>query len=140
MRDKERAHQGLLESLVYNSREQGFVTVSLPVKAAITLANEYQQLALRTARPNADLIECALGLTGESGEFADLLKKSLCQGHEFDKTEAVKELGDILWYVAVASHLLGVPLSEVMATNIEKLKKRYPQGFDESCSVNRKED
>ena len=102
-------------------------------------ANEYQKLALRTARPNADLIECALGLTGESGEFADLLKKSLCQGHKFDKTEATKELGDVLWYVAVAANILGITLGEVMEVNIEKLKKRYPQGFDKACSINRRE-
>lgn len=137
MVDKKSENRNLLENLVCGESKRECTTPNLQ---PIALANEYQKLALRTARPNADLIECALGLTGESGEFADLLKKSLCQGHEFDKTEAVKELGDILWYIATAASLLGVPLSEVMATNIEKLKKRYPQGFEESCSVNRKED
>ena len=102
-------------------------------------ANEYQKLALRTARPSADLIECALGLTGESGEFADLLKKRLYQGHKLDVNEATKELGDVLWYVAVAANILGVSLGEVMEVNVEKLKKRYPQGFDKVCSVNRDE-
>ena len=104
--------------------------------------NEYQKLALRTAEGNETdlLVNCALGLNGESGEFADSIKKWLFQGHEKDIESLVKELGDVLWYVSVASFALGYELEDVMKINIEKLIKRYPDGFDKEKSRNRKND
>lgn len=105
----------------------------------IMTPEEYQNLAMRTATPKTDIINCALGLTGESGEFAELVKKANFQEHPFNKEEAIKELGDSLWYIAVAAKKLGVPLSDVMKINIEKLKQRYPEGFDKQKSINRKE-
>ena len=88
---------------------------------------------------NDPLINAALGLCGESGEFADLLKKYLYQGHDEDEERMIDELGDVLWYVSLAADALGVTMSEVMLGNIEKLKKRYPWGFEEERSVNRAE-
>lgn len=104
--------------------------------------NEYQKLALRTASENDDiklLMNCTLGLNGEAGEFADHIKKWLYQGHEKDDEALIKELGDILWYVAVAAFSLGYELEDVMKLNVEKLNKRYPDGFSKERSVNRKE-
>ncbi|NJN15304.1 MAG: nucleoside triphosphate pyrophosphohydrolase family protein [Oscillochloris sp.] len=104
-------------------------------------ANEYQQLALRTADPTADrarrLLNAALGLSGESGEFADAIKKTEFHGHQLNLPELRKELGDILWYVALACDALDLEMAEVMAENIEKLRRRYPEGFSHERSINR---
>lgn len=105
--------------------------------------NEYQELAMRTAPdgmfPTAMLDNAALGLCGESGEFADMIKKTQYQGHRLDIEHAAKELGDVLWYVAMACTALQYDMEEIMRMNIEKLRSRYPDGFDPSRSVNRAE-
>jgi NTP pyrophosphatase (non-canonical NTP hydrolase) len=104
--------------------------------------NEYQIACLRTA-PKLDnfsedaLINCALGITGEAGEVADMIKKHAFQGHGLDEEHFVKELGDVLWYIAVGASAAGYSLNEVMELNIEKLQKRYPNGFDSDRSINR---
>ena len=102
--------------------------------------NEYQRLALRTANNLGNdelLLNGVLGLTGESGEVADLVKKNLFQGHELDKEHLAKELGDICWYIAITSESIGYDLETVMKMNIDKLKSRYPSGFDVNKSLNR---
>lgn len=86
-----------------------------------------------------ELLNGALGLTGEAGEVADSIKKTIFHGHKMDYDGLVKELGDVCWYLALLCHAIDVPLEEVMTRNIEKLKKRYPEGFSESASINRKE-
>jgi NTP pyrophosphatase (non-canonical NTP hydrolase) len=104
--------------------------------------NNYQQLAARTMgpRPYRDqLINGVLGLTGEAGEVADAFKKHLFHDAPLDKDAMVKELGDCLWYVAALATVLEVPLAEVGERNIEKLRKRYPEGFDSERSRNRTE-
>ena len=80
-----------------------------------------------------------MGLCGESGEAIDLVKKHLAQGHELDKARLAKELGDIAWYLAEMATVLDIELEEVFVRNIEKLKKRYPEGFDKEKSLNRVE-
>lgn len=103
--------------------------------------NEYQKLAmttLNTALDNKDvLINGVMGLCGEAGEAIDIVKKHLAQGHDLDKEKLVKELGDIAWYLAETAYALGVPLEEVLQQNIDKLKARYPEGFDADRSINR---
>lgn len=79
----------------------------------------------------------ALGLTGESGEVADAIKKMLFQGHALDRKHVAKELGDILWYLGLACEAIGYSLDEVMQMNVDKLRARYPQGFDPERSINR---
>lgn len=98
--------------------------------------DEYQLLAMRTA---ADApIECAaMGLCGEAGEFADMLKKHLYHGHPLVRDEASKELGDVLWYIALACDRLGVSLEAVARANVEKLRVRYPEGFSTEASLRR---
>lgn len=106
------------------------------------LANEYQKKALRTASesdPVRLLINGALGLSGESGEVADHVKKHMFQGHELMKEHIAKELGDICWYVAISAHAIGYDLDTIMQMNIEKLMKRYPDGFESERSINRAE-
>lgn len=104
--------------------------------------NEYQALAMRTssAQTSSDKIENGvLGLNGEAGEVADLLKKYLYQGHELDRDKMIDEAGDVLWYLAELAAGLGVSLSEIAERNVEKLRRRYPEGFDPERSVHRPE-
>ena len=104
--------------------------------------NEYQKLAMTTLNRDLSqkdiLINAVMGLCGESGEATDIVKKHLFQGHELDKEKLAKELGDIAWYLAEAATALNIDLDDIFAANIEKLRKRYPEGFDASRSINRK--
>ena len=106
--------------------------------------NEYQKLAMKTLNPALSrqevLMDSALGLCGESGEVADLLKKHLMQGHPFDQDKFAKELGDVAWYLAEAATALHMDLEEILEMNIEKLKRRYPEGFDVEKSIHRSEE
>ena len=102
-------------------------------------ANEYQQLAMTTLNPELSkkdiLINSVMGLCGESGEAIDIVKKWLAQGHELDKEHLAKELGDIAWYLAEAATALDLPLEDILQANIDKLKKRYPEGFEKERSL-----
>lgn len=103
--------------------------------------NEYQKLAMTTLNPELDkkdvLINGVMGLCGESGEVIDIVKKHLAQGHELDREKIVKELGDVAWYMAEIATVLEVDLEDVLVQNIEKLRKRYPEGFDKEKSIHR---
>ncbi|MCQ2536969.1 MAG: nucleoside triphosphate pyrophosphohydrolase family protein [Lachnospiraceae bacterium] len=105
--------------------------------------NEYQKLAMTTLNPELSkrdvLINSVMGLCGESGEAIDIVKKWMAQGHELDKEHLKKELGDVAWYLAEAATALDVSLEEILEANIDKLKKRYPEGFDSEKSIGRKE-
>ena len=105
--------------------------------------NEYQKLAMHTAPegmfPDDMAINAALGLSGECGEFADIVKKYMFQGHPLDAEHAKKELGDILWYIAMACEAFGTSIETVMELNIDKLRARYPEGFDTERSQHRVE-
>lgn len=104
-------------------------------------ANEYQELAQRTSNKrllwDQKLLNGALGLCGESGEIADLIKKSRMQGHSLDIEHIAKELGDVCWYIAEAASAINYTLEDIMKMNIEKLKKRYPDGFSAERSMHR---
>jgi NTP pyrophosphatase (non-canonical NTP hydrolase) len=100
--------------------------------------NEYQKEALRTAG-KTDIVNGVLGLCGESGECADMIKKHLFQGHGLDTEHLAKELGDVAWYLAVSSHAIGYDLETIMQMNVDKLRNRYPDGFDSNLSQHRKE-
>ena len=103
--------------------------------------NEYQKLAMTTLNPELEkkdvLINGVMGLCGESGEVIDIVKKHLAQGHELDKEKIIKELGDVAWYMAEIATVLDVELEDVFVKNIEKLKKRYPEGFSAEKSIHR---
>lgn len=105
--------------------------------------NEYQRLAFVTSNKDLDdtqrLANGVMGLCGEAGECCDIVKKHLFHGHELDKDALIKELGDVAWYLALTATVLGVPLEEVLEKNIEKLRRRYPEGFSAERSINREE-
>ena len=102
-------------------------------------ANEYQELAMRTLNTKLTkkevLINSVMGLCGESGEAIDIVKKWFAHGHELNKEGLIKELGDIAWYLAEAATALDISLEEILQGNIDKLKKRYPDGFDTKKSI-----
>jgi len=102
--------------------------------------NEYQKAALRTANSEMSddlILNGILGLCGETGEVSDHIKKYMFQGHELDQDKLVNELGDVCWYIAILASGLNVDLETVMKKNIEKLQRRYPDGFDTERSLHR---
>lgn len=106
--------------------------------------NEYQKECLRTEPIDAKISKTCrienglMGLNGEAGEAIDILKKFLFQGHDLDTQHLAKELGDVAWYLAVSADALGYSLEDIFKMNIEKLRARYPDGFDPELSKNRK--
>lgn len=105
--------------------------------------NEYQESAMFFRSPELSeeeaLVNAAMGLCGESGEFIDHVKKVRFHGHPLDREYLCKELGDVAWYLAEAAWALGLSMEEVFAGNLGKLQKRYPDGFSAERSVNRTE-
>lgn len=105
--------------------------------------NEYQKLAMVTKNPDLKdrdlLINSVMGLCGESGEVIDLVKKHVSHGHPLNREKLIDELGDVAWYLAECAEAIGVTLEDVLTHNIEKLKKRYPEGFDADRSIHRTE-
>lgn len=76
-----------------------------------------------------DVLIWGLGLTGEAGEVADLLKKGHGHGHGVDRDKVCKELGDVAWYLSALAQAHGFTLDQVLAANVAKLRARYPDGF-----------
>lgn len=103
--------------------------------------NEYQALAQRTSRKDIDLddhlFNGILGLAGETGQCADLVKKCYFQDGRDIREDLMDELGDVLWYVAEAVTAMGWTLEEVAQHNVDKLRRRYPEGFDADRSLHR---
>ena len=121
---------------------------------------EYQNLAMRTNDGNATnrllnltlsdttengigedtgtVLNACLGLSSEVGEFNDMIKKWIFHEKDLDEEHLKKELGDIMWYIAMMCHAFGWSLDEIMEMNINKLKARYPEGFDTDRANNRK--
>jgi len=90
------------------------------------------------------LLTAGVGINAEGGEFLEIIKKMVFQGkpwNEDNREHLIIELGDLLWYVAQATMALGISFDEVIATNVKKLEKRYPEGsFDIYFSENRAAD
>jgi len=106
-------------------------------------ADYYQKLASRTANKNNNSMALAIStmsLGEEAGEVAGLIKKHLGHGHDLDLDKLKKELGDVLWYLTDICARVGFSLADVMEANIDKLEKRYPNGFSVEASKNRSKD
>lgn len=108
----------------------------------------YDEQALRTEAPATEeqfvrldgsyrLLHAALGIQTEAGEFADPVKKWVFYGREIDETNMVEELGDLLWYIAIAADALGTSIEECQRRNIAKLRARYPERFTEADAITR---
>lgn len=104
--------------------------------------NEYQKLAARTINRNLSYNDCLNhslhGMVGEIGEIHSMFQK-VYQGHEVSSEHLKKEVGDLLWFVAEMCSALEWEMEDVMQTNIDKLRARYPEGFEVEKSINRKD-
>lgn len=115
---------------------------------------EYQELAMRTKNNNATerllnwisnneikdpgaIINACFGLPGEVGEFNDMIKKWIFHGGKLDVEHLKKECGDIVWYIALLCYGFDWDLDEIMEMNINKLRTRYPEGFNINRANNR---
>lgn len=104
---------------------------------------EYQDEAARTANidgvDGVRVLVSALGLVGEAGEVAEIIKKHIGHGHKASVTQEklANELGDVLWYIADLANVYDLDLGEIATQNVEKLRKRYPNGFSTADSVRR---
>lgn len=85
------------------------------------------------------LLHASIGMSGESGEVLDSIKKTLIYGKSLNKEHLLEECGDILWYMSIMLHQLNSSFEEVMQKNINKLEKRYPIGFTEKDAILRKD-
>lgn len=104
---------------------------------------KYMKESQNTVNPNLSndekIINACMGLAGESGEVVDIIKKVYFQGHELNKDELTKEIGDVMWYVALLLRETGLDMGEVLEYNVEKLNKRYADGFSADKSINRRD-
>lgn len=104
--------------------------------------NKYQKLAARTINPvlfyRDQELHALHGMSGEVGELHSLYQK-MYQGHDLDYDHVKKELGDLLWFIAEFCTANGWNLEEIATMNIDKLKARFPEGFEVDKSLNRKE-
>jgi len=104
---------------------------------------EYQDAAKLTAgtheRQLDAVLNWTLGLSGEAGEVANLIKKGIFHNHGLDYMAVKDELSDVLWYLASLCSSLGYSLDDVAEYNLEKLRKRYPEGWSSERSINREE-
>jgi len=102
--------------------------------------NLYQTQAMRTAKIEGfkfNIGHAALGISGESGEFSDCVKKYLVYGQALDRENAAEELGDLLWYIALGCETLGVSMADVAIQNINKLQARYPDKYSDFHAIER---
>lgn len=104
--------------------------------------NEYQALAARTINQDLEAVQVAFhalhGMVSEIGEIHGLYQKTY-QGHELHSSHVKKELGDLLWFIAEYCTACGWQLEDVAQMNIDKLRARYPEGFDAERSLHRAE-
>ena len=95
--------------------------------------SDYQAAALRTANPALDadqrLLDAAAGLAEEAGEVLGVVRKHLFQRRPLDRGAVAEELGDALWCLAAVASSLGLSLDQVAEANVEKLRRRHPEGF-----------
>jgi NTP pyrophosphatase (non-canonical NTP hydrolase) len=102
--------------------------------------NEYQELSKRTMPKTINGMSksnYAMGLSGESGEVVDLIKKEVHHGHPAHPLGVKEELGDLMHYVAGVATMYGLSLEGICEENIIKLKKRFPNGFNTQDSIKR---
>ena len=117
-------------------------TTSEPSLEYGAMASRLAELEV-TGTNTTQLLTAALGLTAESGEFTEVVKKMIFQGKPVNDENIFhlkRELGDVMWYVAQACMALDTDFNEIIEMNVDKLKARYPGGeFDVHKSENRKE-
>ena len=98
----------------------------------------YQAESTRTMKFDDNVVtHCCMGISGEAGEVIDLIKKSIFYGKELDKDKVSEEIGDIMFYIVNLATALNLSMSDILRGNVEKLRKRYPNGFSEEDAIKR---
>lgn len=112
---------------------------TLSIQITIMTIKEYQDAARVTLIDSPDfqikdkevmISWFALGLTGEAGEVADLVKKGIYHQQGIDMDKIKRELGDVLWYLSALADHLNITFEDIMQTNVDKLKARFPKGYE----------
>lgn len=102
---------------------------------------DFQQLSKRTLNNDLSrkeqMANMVIGMYGETGEVADIIKKHLYQYHSLDTGHLIEEIGDVMFYISNLCNLFNIDIEHCLEANIEKLKKRYPEGFEAERSINR---
>ena len=107
---------------------------------AICITNDHNGFFLQpTVLDIGGIINACLGLPGEVGEVCDTVKKAIFHGHSLNMEDVKKEIGDVMWYLAMICDSFGFDIEKIAKMNIDKLKERYPEGFSEYASQHRKE-
>jgi NTP pyrophosphatase (non-canonical NTP hydrolase) len=83
------------------------------------------------------LTHAALGIGGEAGEIVDIIKKHWVYGKELDREHLIEEIGDEMFYIVALCNLLGVTLADCIMQNMDKLRRRYPQGYSDAAAMAR---
>lgn len=83
------------------------------------------------------LLHASLGIAGEGGEIVDAVKKHWVYGKQLDRENLIEEIGDLLFYTQALCNLLGVTMAECQVANVEKLWRRYPQGYTDAAAIAR---
>lgn len=109
------------------------------VKNAIkTESNDFDSIKKRMeSEKTVRLLHAFIGMSTESAEALDMIKKHIFYGKPLDEVNAIEEISDQLWYIAIACDALGKTISEIMELNIEKLKARYGDKFTEEAAIKR---
>jgi NTP pyrophosphatase (non-canonical NTP hydrolase) len=112
---------------------ENYVDSVLKTESPIT-----QEIIARLTNPTiARLIHATMGIVTEAGELTDMLKKHLFYGKPLDMINAAEEVGDSMWYIGLAIDIMKTTMNDIMSTNIQKLKIRYPEKFTENNALNR---
>lgn len=102
---------------------------------------EFQAKSVRTVNKNLTteqlMSNMCMGMSGETGEVIDVIKKHLYQGHTLDMEHLKEEIGDVMFYIVNLATVLNLDMQDILKCNIEKLEKRYPEGFEINKSVER---
>jgi len=106
-------------------------------KANRTASNPENSIPQLVVPSTIDLLHSAMGLSTEAGELLDMLKKHIFYKKPLDTVNAIEELGDICWYMALALKTLGTTFEDIMERNIKKLTARYPNKFTSEDAINR---
>ena len=99
----------------------------------------YEGVAKALLRENADLVESLLNSFYRGGGRCDAALDEACRYSLLAGGKLIKELGDVAWYLAETAYALDISLDEVCARNIEKLRRRFPEGFSKEKSIHRAE-
>ena len=103
--------------------------------------NEYEKFVESVAKPMQeqevpshilDMLHCVVGITGEAGELADAVKKHVFYSQQLDSANVQEELGDLMFYIQHFCNTIGLPLEYIISLNVEKLKRRYPNGYTDA--------